>query len=199
MRGVGQALDAVQVGHVIAVGLGQFWAEIMIALPPNDQCGRLDRAKCRFGPLGRGSYRGAIIVDHPGCCAWLRPCLDVAIDFLCRESRVGVAQEVPEEPPAVGVHDGLGKLRESKEEEVPRLPKLVRVVQALQQLPRMGRVEDGQPVHDLGVVHRGSPGHGSTPVVAGQHCRVGASFLDEAADVGGEPVGVVGRDADRPR
>jgi hypothetical protein len=61
----------------------------------------------------------------------------------------------------------------------------------------MGRVEDGQPVHDLGVVHRGGPGHASAPVVTGQQRGSGAAFVDEAADAGGELVGVVGLDAVR--
>jgi hypothetical protein len=40
VRRVGQALDAVEVGHVVVVGLGEFWAEVAIALPPDDQGGR---------------------------------------------------------------------------------------------------------------------------------------------------------------
>jgi hypothetical protein len=32
VRGVGQALDAVKVGHIVAVGLGEFGAEVAIAL-----------------------------------------------------------------------------------------------------------------------------------------------------------------------
>jgi hypothetical protein len=43
----------------------------------------------------------------------------------------------------------------------------------------MGRVEDGQPVDDLGVVHRERPGGGSTPVVAGHERGLGAALLDE--------------------
>ena len=73
------------------------------------------------------------------------------------------------------------------------------MVQSLRQLPRMGRVEDGQPVHDLGVVHRGGPGDGSAPVVTHQQRGLGTAFVDEIADVGGQLVGVVGRDAVRPR
>jgi hypothetical protein len=42
-----------------------------------------------------------------------------------------LAQEVPEEMPAVGVHDDFGQLWEVEEEEVPRLPQLARVVQSL--------------------------------------------------------------------
>jgi len=49
MRGVGQALDAVQVGYVVVVRLGQFRAEVAIAFAPDDEGGRLDRAKRRFG------------------------------------------------------------------------------------------------------------------------------------------------------
>src|SRR5215213_10089789 len=44
------------------------------------------------------------------------------------------------------------------EEEVPGLPELARVALSLLEPARMGRVDDGQPVHDLGVVHRGRPG-----------------------------------------
>jgi hypothetical protein len=37
MRGVRQALDAVEVGHVVAVRLGELGAEVAIALSPDDQ------------------------------------------------------------------------------------------------------------------------------------------------------------------
>ena len=63
----------------------------------------------------------------------------------------------------------------------------------------MGRVEDGQPVDDLGVVHRGGPGGGSAPVVTHQQRGLGTAFVDEIADVGGQLVGVIGRDAIRLR
>jgi len=108
-------------------------------------------------------------------------------------------QKVPEEVPVVGVHDGFGQVREGEEEEVPGPAELVRVVQSLRELPRMGRVEDGQPVHDLGVVHRGGPGGGSAPVVTDQHRGFGAAFVDQAADVVGQLVGVIGRDVVGPR
>ena len=49
VRGVGQALDAVEVGHVVVVGFGEFGVEVVIALAPDDQGGRRDRAKRRFG------------------------------------------------------------------------------------------------------------------------------------------------------
>jgi hypothetical protein len=39
MRGVGQALDAVEVGHVIAVRLGELGAEVAIALPQMTRVG----------------------------------------------------------------------------------------------------------------------------------------------------------------
>src|SRR4249919_2243734 len=42
VRGVGQALDAVEVGHVVVVGLGEVGAEVAVAFPPDDQRGRLD-------------------------------------------------------------------------------------------------------------------------------------------------------------
>ena len=63
----------------------------------------------------------------------------------------------------------------------------------------MGRVEDGQPVHDLGMVHRGVPGDGSAPVVADHQRGLGTALSDETADVVGQLVGGVGRDAGRPR
>ena len=53
VRGVGQALDAVEAGHVVVVGLGEFLAEVAIGLPPDDQRGRLDGAQRRFGLFGR--------------------------------------------------------------------------------------------------------------------------------------------------
>ena len=55
LHGVGhELLCDRRVGHVSrAVGFGQFWAEVTIALPPNDQCGHLGRAKLRFGALRR--------------------------------------------------------------------------------------------------------------------------------------------------
>jgi hypothetical protein len=48
----------------------------------------------------------------------------------------------------------------------------------------MGRVEDGQPVDDLGVLHGGRPGDGPAPVVTDQQRGLGTAFLDETADVG---------------
>jgi len=45
--------------------------------------------------------------------------------------RAGVVQELPEEMPPVGVHDGFGQLREVEEEEIPGLAELARVVQSL--------------------------------------------------------------------
>jgi hypothetical protein len=63
----------------------------------------------------------------------------------------------------------------------------------------MGRVEDGQPIHDLRVVHRGGPGGGSAPVVTDQQRGLGTEFSDQTADVGGQLVGGVGRDAGRLR
>jgi hypothetical protein len=110
---------------------------------------------------------------------------------------VGVAQEVAEEVPVVGVHDGFGQLGEVEEEDVPGLAELARVVQSPQELPRMGHVEDGQPVDDLRVAHRSVPGEGSAPVMTGQQRRLGPAFVDETADVGGQLVGVVGMDAVR--
>ena len=57
MRSVGQALHAVEVGHVIAVGLGEVGAEVGIALPPDDQRRRRNRAKLSHGfLLGLSSF-----------------------------------------------------------------------------------------------------------------------------------------------
>ena len=101
--------------------------------------------KRRFGLLRRRPHRGAVVVDHAGCCAVLRPRTDVVIDLLKDIGRAGVAQEVSEEMPAVGVNHDLRQLR-GREEEIPRPAELARVVQSLRQLPRVGRVEDRQPV-----------------------------------------------------
>src|SRR6187399_672621 len=42
VRGVGQALDAVEVGHVVGVGLGERGPEVAVALAPDDEGGRRD-------------------------------------------------------------------------------------------------------------------------------------------------------------
>src|SRR4249920_3364145 len=84
VRRVGKALDTVEVGYVIVFGLGEFGAEVAIALAPNDECGRRDWAQRRFGGLRRLPHRRPVIVDHPRCCALLRPRLDIAIDLLRR-------------------------------------------------------------------------------------------------------------------
>ncbi len=52
MRRVGQALDAVEVGYVIVLGLGELGPEVVIALPPDNEGGRLYRAKGCCGALG---------------------------------------------------------------------------------------------------------------------------------------------------
>src|SRR5262245_14913339 len=96
MRSLGQALDAVEAGHVVALGLGELGAEVPIALSPDDQRGRRDRANLRLGFL-RPSHRGAVVVDDRGRRAWLRPRLDVAVDLLRRVRRAGVALIAPEE------------------------------------------------------------------------------------------------------
>ena len=43
VRGVGQALDAVQVGYVVVVGFGEFGAEVVIALAPGPSAVRPER------------------------------------------------------------------------------------------------------------------------------------------------------------
>src|SRR6476646_9167568 len=45
VRRAGQALDAVEVGDVLSVGLGELGAEVAIALPPDHQGRRRDGAK----------------------------------------------------------------------------------------------------------------------------------------------------------
>src|ERR671934_2886701 len=71
VRRVGQALDAVEVGHVVAVGLGEVGAEVGVTLTPDDQCRRRDGAKLRRSFLLGLFYRGAVVVDHSGCGPWL--------------------------------------------------------------------------------------------------------------------------------
>jgi hypothetical protein len=39
VRGAGQALDAVEAGYVVVVGLSELGAEVAIAFPPDDQGG----------------------------------------------------------------------------------------------------------------------------------------------------------------
>src|SRR4029450_3102356 len=78
-------------------------------------------AEARCGFLLRLSYRGAVVVDHPGRCPWLRPRLDVACEFLVGVRRLRVLQEVPEEVPVSEMHHVLGQSRYRKEEEVPGL------------------------------------------------------------------------------
>ena len=131
MRGVGKALDAVQVGDVVVLGLGEFRAEVAITLALDDQRGRLDRVNRGFGLLWRGPHRGPVVIDHPGGRARLGPGLDVAVGFFRREGRACVMQEVPEEMPAVGVHDAFRHFRQVKEKEVPGLTELAGVVQSL--------------------------------------------------------------------
>ena len=104
-------------------------------------------------------------------------------------------QEVSEEVPVSGVHHVFGQSRYRKEEEVPGLPELVRVVQSLLEPPRMRRVEDGESVDHLRVVHRGGPGDASAPVVTDQQRGLRTDRSDEAADVGGEQVDDVGLEA----
>src|SRR6185369_5524206 len=79
--------------------------------------------------------------------------------------------------------------------EVPRLPQLARVVQSLGESPRMRRVEDGEPVDHLGVVHRDCPGDASAPVVTDQERGLGTELSDQAADVVREQVDGVGLEA----
>ena len=100
-----------------------------------------------------------------------------------------------EEVPVSELHRPPGSPGTCKEEEVPGLPELVRVVQLLLEPPGMGRVEDGESVDHLRVVHRGGPGDASAPVVTDQHRGLGTEFSDQSANVGGEQVDGVGLEA----
>ena len=169
---VGEALHAVEVGHVFAVRLGEVRAEVGILLSPDHERRRRDRAKlCRRFLLGL-PYRSAVVVDHPGRGPWLRPRLDVALDLLVGIRGLCLVEEVPEEVPVPQGHHVLGEPRGREEEEVPGLPELARVLEPLRQLAWMSRVEDGEPVDYLGVVHRGRPGDGAAPVVTDQARRL---------------------------
>jgi hypothetical protein len=136
-----------------------------------------------------------IAVAAPG----LRPRLDVELHLLGRVRRLRVAQEVLQELPIVGTHVALGQIRQLEVKEVPRPPQLAGVAQPLIELARMGRVKNGQPIDDLGMVHRQRPRSGSTPVVADHERRLGPALPDQTADVGGQLAGAVSRDAVRLR
>ena len=69
------------------------------------------------------------------------------------------------------------------------------MVQSLRQPPRMGRVEDGEPVDHLGVVHRDCPGDASAPVVTDQERGLRAELSDETVNVVGQQVDAVGLEA----
>src|SRR3954451_17959264 len=53
VRGVGQALDAVDVGDVLGLGLGEIRAEVAVLLAPDDEARRRDRLKLGLGALRR--------------------------------------------------------------------------------------------------------------------------------------------------
>ena len=65
------------------------------------------------------------------------------------------------------------------------------MLQAFVQPARMRRVQDGQAVDDLGVIHRQRPGDASAPVVPDHHRGLGTELADETADVVGQLVGGV--------
>src|SRR5262249_19176590 len=64
VRRVGETLDAVEVGYVVVFRLGQVGAEVAIAIAPDDERGRGDRADVGLGLLRRLFHRGAVVVDH---------------------------------------------------------------------------------------------------------------------------------------
>src|ERR671931_12333 len=115
VRGVGQALDAVEVGHVVVVGLSERRAEEAVAPAPDDQRRRRDGTDLPR----RVAHREAVIVDHRRLRPRLRPRLDVTLYLLGRVRRLRVAQEVLEELPVIGSHVALGQPRELEVEEVP--------------------------------------------------------------------------------
>jgi hypothetical protein len=61
----------------------------------------------------------------------------------------------------------------------------------------MGRVQDGEAVDDLRVIHRQGPRDRAAPVVTDHHRGLGTELADETADVAGELVGGVGGEAVR--
>ena len=63
----------------------------------------------------------------------------------------------------------------------------------------MGRVEDREPVDDLRMIHRSSPGDGSAPVVTDQVRGLGTKLSDETANVGGEQIDAVSLESLRLR
>ena len=54
--GAEQAIDAVEAGHVVVLGLGELGAEVAVAFPPDDQRRRGDAAQRRGGLLRRGPH-----------------------------------------------------------------------------------------------------------------------------------------------
>src|SRR5260370_17161256 len=80
---------------------------------------------------------------------------------------------------------------EGEEEEVQSLRQVPGVVESLREPPRMCRVEDGEPVDHLGVVHRNGPGDRPAPVVTDQERRLLTELSDEAPDSVGEQVAAV--------
>jgi hypothetical protein len=62
VRRVGKALDALEVGNVVAVGLGEVGAEVGIALSPDDQCPCGNPTKLCCGFLLGLPYSGAVAV-----------------------------------------------------------------------------------------------------------------------------------------
>ena len=52
MRGVGQALDPVEVGHIVVMGLGEVGPEVAVALAPDDQRRRRDRPQLCVASFG---------------------------------------------------------------------------------------------------------------------------------------------------
>src|SRR5262249_51224987 len=88
MRCVGNAFDAVELGHVFGIGLGELRAEVLILVAPDDQGRRRDRSQLRDCFLLGLAHRGAVVVDHPSGSAGLRPRLEVAFEVLGRVGRI---------------------------------------------------------------------------------------------------------------
>jgi hypothetical protein len=69
----------------------------------------------------------------------------------------------------------------------------------LEEAPGVRAVEDREPLDRLAVVHRGRPGDGASPVVAGEEGPLGAALGYQLADVARQRLDAVGGDAGRLR
>jgi hypothetical protein len=63
----------------------------------------------------------------------------------------------------------------------------------------MGRVENGQPVDHLRMIHRRRPGDRSTPIMTDQHCGLSTQLTDQSANVSGQQIDGIGLETVRLR